>query len=275
MSAGPAIHKPYTHEGGSIINEKEITYLKARHPDHHCEYAKETLYPSPTFPPIKPTQPSIQPAKPEPQLDPAARAALAAAPSEVRMLSGNIYQSFMGEKIEKKLGGNPLFNVKGRFLGGGGSARTEVVYWSDLDKPRAEALAEILLSEGLSSTIFWLSGDGSKSPGHLQIHFGKDASEKGEQISRSTEPKAEKVQPEILSDVKVTTTAISEATPSSPLALPSVKRTISAGTRVEIIFYGATMPTGERLPQIRVVDGWLKGTTMSISLTDLMSLRDK
>jgi hypothetical protein len=36
---------PYTHQGGSIIEEKEIPYLRTRDPSHHCVYMKETLYP--------------------------------------------------------------------------------------------------------------------------------------------------------------------------------------------------------------------------------------
>lgn len=36
---------PYTHQGGSIIDEKEIPYLRTRDPSHHCAYMKQTFYP--------------------------------------------------------------------------------------------------------------------------------------------------------------------------------------------------------------------------------------
>ena len=53
--------------------------------------------------------------------------------------------------------------------------RTIVSYWSDLDKPRAEALAEIIRSAGVASAYAELSGDGDDDPGVLQIFFGIDA----------------------------------------------------------------------------------------------------
>jgi hypothetical protein len=49
-----------------------------------------------------------------------------------------------------------------------------VSYWSDLDKPRADALAEILRSAGVASAYAELSGDGDDAPGVLQINFGSD-----------------------------------------------------------------------------------------------------
>ena len=53
--------------------------------------------------------------------------------------------------------------------------RTVVSYWSDLDKPRADALAEILRSAGVASAYAELSGGGDDAPGVLQINFGSDA----------------------------------------------------------------------------------------------------
>jgi hypothetical protein len=53
--------------------------------------------------------------------------------------------------------------------------RTVVSYWSDLDKPRADALAEILRSAGVASAYGELSGGGDDAPGVLQINFGSDA----------------------------------------------------------------------------------------------------
>jgi len=37
--------RAYIHEGGSIIDEKEIRFLHAHHADRHCEYRKQTLNP--------------------------------------------------------------------------------------------------------------------------------------------------------------------------------------------------------------------------------------
>ena len=60
---------------------------------------------------------------------------------------------------------------------GGGLSRTRTVisYRSDLDKARAEPLAEIVRSAGLTSAYAELSGDGDDAPGVLQINFDKDA----------------------------------------------------------------------------------------------------
>ena len=79
------------------------------------------------------------------------------------------------EKVMKKLAGNPLFGEVREAMGAIGRSRTTVFYWSDLDKARAEALAEIVRSEGVSTARAELSGDGSDAPGHLQINFGRDA----------------------------------------------------------------------------------------------------
>jgi len=74
------------------------------------------------------------------------------------------------------LSGNQTFVVTGEHIGGGvNRTRTVVSYWSDLDKPRADALAEILRSAGVASAYAELSGDGDDAPGVLQINFGSDA----------------------------------------------------------------------------------------------------
>ncbi|HZI77009.1 MAG TPA: hypothetical protein VFD73_23835, partial [Gemmatimonadales bacterium] len=56
-------------------------------------------------------------------------------------------------------------------------SRTSVNYKSDLDKPRAEALAEIVRAEGVATARVERSGDGDGDPGTVQIFFGRDAEE--------------------------------------------------------------------------------------------------
>jgi hypothetical protein len=76
----------------------------------------------------------------------------------------------------KKLVGNPSFGeVKESMSGGLTRSRTTVVYFSDLDKPRAEALAEIVRAQGVLSARAERSGGGDDAPGSLQIMFGSDA----------------------------------------------------------------------------------------------------
>jgi hypothetical protein len=58
--------------------------------------------------------------------------------------------------------------------GGGGNTRTRVIYWSEYDRPRAEKLAELLSAEGLAAAKAESGGEG-KTPGYLQINFGRDA----------------------------------------------------------------------------------------------------
>jgi len=43
--------RPYTRDGGSIIEKSEIPFLSTRDPNHHCEYAEQTLYPRPSISP--------------------------------------------------------------------------------------------------------------------------------------------------------------------------------------------------------------------------------
>ena len=169
---------PFPYQGGSsrAVDEKMIRYLPTRDPLHHCEYAKHTLYPQESIPPIVASRPPAQPAKPKPQLDEATKKALALAPSRVYILSGNVNQYKTAYEIQKKLTGNASFVVvKEEMTGALNIRRTKVSYFSDLDKPRAEALAEIVRSEGVSSVYAELSGDGDDAPGVLQIFFGIDA----------------------------------------------------------------------------------------------------
>jgi hypothetical protein len=119
--------------------------------------------------------PAMQPVNPKPKLDPAAKKALASVPARVYVLTENIVQYRMAAEVIKKLADNPLFGEVKESMSGIGRTRTIVSYWSDLDKPRAEALAEIVRSEGLASAYAELSGDGDDAPGVLQISFGRDA----------------------------------------------------------------------------------------------------
>lgn len=170
---------PYTHQGGSLIDEKEIPFLHTRDPDHHCEFAKQMLYPQESaFPisPVVPRYPPAQPEKPKARLDPAAKKALAAAPSRVYVLSENINQYKTAYEVIKKLAGNPLFGeVKESMGGAGGRMRTIVSYRSDLDKAKAEALAATLRSAGVSTVRIEINGEGDGDPGVLTIWFGRDA----------------------------------------------------------------------------------------------------
>lgn len=178
-AGGRSGHVPYTHEGGSIIDEKEIRFLRARHADYHCEYAKHTLYPQEYAFPISPVVPrhqSEQPEKPKPRLDPAARKALAAAPARVYVVSENVIQYKTAHEVIKALAGNPLFGEAKEYMGGGlGRTRTIISYRSDLDKAKAEALAEIVRSKGVPTASAELSGSGDDDPGVLTIWFGRDA----------------------------------------------------------------------------------------------------
>ena len=168
---------PYTHQGGSIIEEKEIKHLTPRNSDYHCEYAKQTLYPQ-TFMPFQPSHrpPPVQPEKPRPKLDPEVKKAMALAPSRVYMLSENIVQYRTVFEIMKKLATNAQFGQVTEYMGGGqGRTRTAVFYRSDLDKARAEMLAEIIRAEGVATARAERTGDGEDAPGTLQAFFGSDA----------------------------------------------------------------------------------------------------
>ena len=178
-AGGRRSYIPYTHEGGSIIDEKEIRFLHAHHADHHCEYAKQTLYPQENAFPISPVEPGhqpVQPERPKPRLDPAARKALAAAPAQVYVESENVIQYKTADKVIKALAGNPLFGGVKEGIGAGlGRTRTTISYRSDLDKAKAEALVEIVRSHGVPTASAELSGSGDGDPGVLTIWFARDA----------------------------------------------------------------------------------------------------
>ena len=148
-----------------------------QHPNHRIITRDQTFTPSVlTSPLVVQTRPPAQPVKTKPRLDPATKKALALFPSRVYILSGNINQYKTAYEIPNKLTGNASFVVvKEEMTGGLNRSRTVVSYWSDLDKPRAQALAEIVRSEGVSSVDAELSGDGDDAPGVLQINFGRDA----------------------------------------------------------------------------------------------------
>jgi hypothetical protein len=86
-------------------------------------------------------------------------------------------------------------------------------------------------------------------------------------------------------DVKVTKTQIMEAT-NSPLPATSsqlepeptmskMQRTLPAHTRVEIIFPGRSSSSGEKLPQVKVLEGTLIGTVFTISKEDMSNLENE
>jgi hypothetical protein len=167
---------PYTHQGGSLIDLNMIPSLTPRDPVHHCVYERLTLKPKEPIAPIEPRRTPAQPVKPRPRLDPETRKALALAPSRIYIISGNIVQYRKVVEIQKKLAGNASFVVAKEELGGGlNRSRTLVSYLSDLDRPRAEALAAIIRGEGVASVYVELSGDGGDAPGVLQVFFGRDA----------------------------------------------------------------------------------------------------
>jgi hypothetical protein len=175
-AGGRAGHIPYTHEGGSIIEDTEVPHLTPRNSSYRFEYMKIPLHPPKSFiltsTPTRKPKPA--PEKPKLTLDPVKRQALADAPSEVYMLSDNIVQDRTAEEIEKSLAGNSTFRVVKRYVGGLNGSRTSVIYWSQLDKPRAEALAEIVRAAGIPEVRVEFGGT-EKDPGHVQINFGRDA----------------------------------------------------------------------------------------------------
>jgi hypothetical protein len=184
-AGGRSGHVPYTHEGGSLIDEKEIRFLSARHADHHCEYAKETLHPQEYALPLGPVVdtfplvPAVRhqpapPEKPKPRLDFAAKRELAAGPALVYVVSGNVIQYRTAAEVIKKLSGNPLFGEVKTEMVSLGRKRTIVSYPSELDQPKAEALAEIVRAAGVSEVRAEINGSGDGDPGVLTIWFGSD-----------------------------------------------------------------------------------------------------
>jgi hypothetical protein len=166
---------PYTYQGGSIIEEHEVPFLKPEHADHHCAIGKETLYPPPKF--------SFAPVRPRPaqlpvriKRDPSKDKELAAAATPVYLASANVKQAVTADRIAKRLAGHKLFSEVKHEIGGGFYYKhSRLSYFNPLDKPKADALAEAARAEGLTSIVPEMSGDGDHDPGSVQIMFGEDA----------------------------------------------------------------------------------------------------
>ncbi|MGY4643346.1 hypothetical protein [Cellulomonas sp. URHB0016] len=167
---------PATHQGGSLIDATKLGELRMRDKYHHPEAATQTIAPRPAavFPLVPPPRPR-RPDAPKPHHDEATRKAMAAAPTRVYVLSSNVVQSRTAAKVIPRLTGDAAFGtVKEELGGGGGRTRTVVVYFSDLDKDRAEALAEIVRAD-VPTVRAERSGSGDDDPGSVQIMFGSDA----------------------------------------------------------------------------------------------------
>lgn len=108
-------------------------------------------------------------------MDEATAKKLAAAPTQVYLLTENVVQYKLAAQLRDKLGANPDFQVSGEAMAGGGHTLTRVIYWSEYDKPRAEQLAGFLRANGLPQARADSGGDPNKDPGHVQINFGRDA----------------------------------------------------------------------------------------------------
>jgi hypothetical protein len=149
---------------------------KPKHPTHMVMKRSQTLAPQivDALETVKNTPPPAAP-PPEPKIDEETAKRLAAAPNRIYLLTANVVQYKTAVQIRDKLKGNPIFQVTGEAMGGGGAQTiTHVVYWSEYDKPRAEKLAELLRAEGLPAARAMTGGSG-KTPGYLQINFGRDA----------------------------------------------------------------------------------------------------
>jgi hypothetical protein len=166
---------PYTYQGGSIIEEHEVPFLKPQYADHHCEIGKETLYPSPKFS-FAPDRPKPAPPPVKIKRDPSKDKELAAAATPVYLASANIKQAATADAIAKRLAGNKFFSEVKMEIGGGFNYKhSRLSYFNPLDKPKADALAEAARAEGLTSIVPEMSGDGDHDPGSVQIMFGEDA----------------------------------------------------------------------------------------------------
>ena len=149
---------------------------KPLHPTHRVVRRSQTV--SPAMVDAVETakkNPQAPPPKPKPKMDEATARKLAAAPTRVYLLPENIVQSKAAAQIREKLKANPIFQVTGEAMGGGGRTLTRVIYWSEYDKPRAEKLAELLRAEGLPAARADSGGDSGDAPGYVQINFGRDA----------------------------------------------------------------------------------------------------
>ena len=151
---------------------------KPNHPTHKVMKRSQTFTPQivDALETVKNNpQPAAQPPTPEPKLDEETARKLAAAPTHVYLLTENVVQYKAAVRVREKLRSNPIFQVTGEAMAGGGRTLTRVIYWSEYDKPRAEKLAELLRAEGLPAARADSGGDPNKTPGHVQINFGRDA----------------------------------------------------------------------------------------------------
>jgi hypothetical protein len=174
-AGGPDSRTPHTGEGGSLV---DVRFLRARREDYHIEHAKQTLYPqtSPLFgvPGAPERRQAAQP-PPQPQMDLETKRKLAAAPSRVVILPSHIYQSKISALIQKAISNNSRFAFAKDDVGWGSRKYTRIVYFSNLDKPRAEELARIAQSLGITTALAERSGDGLGVPGSIQVMLGLDA----------------------------------------------------------------------------------------------------
>jgi hypothetical protein len=90
-------------------------------------------------------------------------------------MSEGVIQYKTAYEVIKALADNPLFGEVKEYRGGLGRTRTIISYRNDLDKAKAEALAEIVRSKGVPTASAELSGSGDDDPGVLTIWFGRDA----------------------------------------------------------------------------------------------------
>jgi hypothetical protein len=149
-----------------------------KHPTHKVVKQSYTFTPAiaDALDAAKNTPPAATPPpNPKPKVDEETARKLAAAPSRVYLLTENIVQSKAAAQVREKLKVNPIFQITGEAMGGGGSPLTRVIYWTEYDRPRAEKLAELLRAEGLAAARADSGGDPSHPPGYLQINFGRDA----------------------------------------------------------------------------------------------------
>jgi hypothetical protein len=151
---------------------------KPNHPTHQVMKRSQTFMPQivTALQTVKDNpQPAAAPPKAEPKLDEETAKKLAEAPTRVALLTENIVQYKAAVKVRDKLSASPIFRVTNEAMGGGGgNTRTRVIYWSEYDRPRAEKLAELLRAEGLPAAKAESGGEG-KTPGYVQINFGRDA----------------------------------------------------------------------------------------------------
>ena len=152
---------------------------RPKHSTHHVMKRSQTFTPQivEALETVKNNpQPAAPPPKPEPKIDDATAKKLAAAPTRVGMLTGNVIQYKLAAQIRDSMKSSPIFRFTTEGMAGGaGGSRTRVIYWSEYDKPRAEALAEVVRAAGVPATRVESGGNPDATPGYVQINFGSDA----------------------------------------------------------------------------------------------------